>query len=105
MKEKGAVPALIQLMLDPKVDRTIKAEAVRAVGRIDAAANKAILLRALTILPDYPPVGLYAAEALAKFKDQQTVETLRKYSAQVHNPYLMYKTQQAIRKLEKPKKQ
>jgi HEAT repeat protein len=66
---------------------------------IDAEANKEVLQRALYDTTDFFGVRVDAAEALAKTKDPEVLETLEHYAREETNTYVRQKFEKSAQEL------
>ena len=99
MKVKQAETSLSQILFDRRVHENIRALAARSLGQIDPEATKELLLKALANNSDYFAVRVYAAEGLAKTKDQRVLKALEKYSREERDPHVRQQFQKAAQQV------
>jgi hypothetical protein len=87
---------LSSVLTDPKVDSIIRAGAARSLGQIDPEGNKDTLLGALNpTASDYYLIRVFAAEGLAKTKDDEALRALERYGRDERDQYVRQQFEKA----------
>lgn len=99
MRAKQAIDSLSRLVSDQNVSGTVRASAIRSLGKIDAKASKELLLTALANVSADRLIRIFAAEALAKTDDSQVLRVMERYSHEEENAYVRQKLEKAVQEL------
>lgn len=101
MQEQRATPPLAEILRDQSFDKTVRAYAARALGRINAEANQKVLVEAVSNAGNYYLIRTEAAASLAKIKDPALLNKLEQLSREEKDSHVKQKFGEAAQELRK----
>jgi HEAT repeat protein len=99
LRDARAEDQLSSMLFDQNVHENARALAAQSLGQIDPEKNKHLFLRALGNKDDYFAIRVYAAEALAKTKDPQVLESLEQYAREETDSHVRQKLEKSAQEL------
>lgn len=100
MGVKQSIPPLSNVLVDQRIDPTIRALALRSLGQIDVHENKKLLIRELTNKSNDHLIRVFAAEALAKTKDLKVLRILERCISEERDSHVREKFARSAQELK-----